>query len=228
MKPIIEESAILTLVRPDVVRPGDMVVFERDGSIVCHRIVGSEQNTVLTGGDNNSMFDMPFPASRIIAKVSHINNQPVPDPPVVHASDRVCTGVQFILPSGTSSSSLGETIELWSVQVTSLGNDQLTDSIQREALLRPFRMKGPIIGISELARKHISEMDLALLLSSHLTFLVGFSFGLPCSGLIPYSDVQSVVRTGVPRCSSSPAPFEQVLSFVVGFLSGIRHPEVSP
>lgn len=55
---------------------GDLVVFFRDSSLACHRIVGAKsksgQSYLLTKGDNNISWDLPLKAEKILGKVSAV------------------------------------------------------------------------------------------------------------------------------------------------------------
>jgi len=66
------QTGELLYVRPDVqdVKPGDVVVFERDGRNIVHRVLSVEKNGYYTRGDDNPFIDpgLVFP-DQVIGRV---------------------------------------------------------------------------------------------------------------------------------------------------------------
>ncbi|HEY2743200.1 MAG TPA: S24/S26 family peptidase [Polyangia bacterium] len=71
MRPLFAPGDLL-LVRPASaadVRPGDAVIVEIDGQLLCHRLVYVADDRVVTRGDNIADCDAPLPARAIIGRV---------------------------------------------------------------------------------------------------------------------------------------------------------------
>ncbi len=73
-------SSMLPLVRPGglirvtpasaaSVRPGDVVIVEAGGCLVCHRLIYADSDRVVTRGDDSYENDPPCPADAVIGRV---------------------------------------------------------------------------------------------------------------------------------------------------------------
>jgi signal peptidase I len=90
MFPTILKGDVLTIEPADQVLPGDIVVFQHIGTLVCHRVTSvGAGGEIYTKGDQADRPDPPIPQRDILAKVTAImrggqNVSPAPlrDPPI--------------------------------------------------------------------------------------------------------------------------------------------------
>ena len=84
MRPEIERGDVLTVATPDAVEPlrsGEIVAFRDEcGNAVTHRLLGSESSAggpvMVTQGDGRTEPDAPWPADRLIGRVSAAEHPP--------------------------------------------------------------------------------------------------------------------------------------------------------
>ncbi|HEX9104190.1 MAG TPA: S24/S26 family peptidase [Polyangia bacterium] len=71
MRPLLVPGDLLRVrpARAADVQPGDVVLFEFEGDLVCHRLVHASGGRVLTRGDDSPDYDPPLPADAIIGRV---------------------------------------------------------------------------------------------------------------------------------------------------------------
>ena len=68
MFPALCPGDLLDLRRPDVIQDGDIVVFERHGQFVAHRVVSQTSATIVTRGDRLRFPTLPSPPPKSSAK----------------------------------------------------------------------------------------------------------------------------------------------------------------
>lgn len=70
MLPSLREGDLVTLASAAIIMPGDIVVFRREGQLVCHRVVAFlGDGSALTRGDNAGGPDAPVARADILGKV---------------------------------------------------------------------------------------------------------------------------------------------------------------
>jgi hypothetical protein len=62
---------ILFVMRPDNLKPGDIVIYQRTGSsfTIVHRYIGESDGNYVIKGDNNKVADAPVPKQLVMGKV---------------------------------------------------------------------------------------------------------------------------------------------------------------
>jgi phage repressor protein C with HTH and peptisase S24 domain len=71
MRPLFAPGDILHIVPATAakVRPGDVVLLDLDGRLLCHRLLYKTATTIVTRGDDTFADDPPQPPSRLIGRV---------------------------------------------------------------------------------------------------------------------------------------------------------------
>lgn len=69
MLPALWPGDVLDVRRSAVIRPGDLVVFQRYGRLITHRVVACTSDLVTTKGDRLRYPDEPVTASEILGRV---------------------------------------------------------------------------------------------------------------------------------------------------------------
>ncbi len=73
MEPELPVGALLFIHREDHYEVGEIVTYEDEyGNLVTHRLVSLENGEAVTRGDVNNTNDAPFPASKILGKVTAV------------------------------------------------------------------------------------------------------------------------------------------------------------
>ncbi len=81
MNPLIhsEDQIIVNFAAFDKLQAGEIILYENEVSYCVHRYVGQHSNgadtMIITKGDNLKHFDPPFPATKILGKVTCISTQ---------------------------------------------------------------------------------------------------------------------------------------------------------
>ena len=57
------------------IKKGDIITFKTNNTIITHRIVKIDKDTITTRGDNNNVDDKPIKRNEVIGKVTHIGRQ---------------------------------------------------------------------------------------------------------------------------------------------------------
>ncbi len=57
------------------IKKGDIITFKKNNTIITHRIVSIDKNTIITKGDNNNVEDEPIKRKDVIGKVIHIGHE---------------------------------------------------------------------------------------------------------------------------------------------------------
>lgn len=70
MQPAIDPGDLLLIRAQDNYRPGDVVTFLQDGSLITHRLVGVSGDAALTRGDANNTDDAPVPLRDIQGRMA--------------------------------------------------------------------------------------------------------------------------------------------------------------
>ena len=90
MFPTILKNDVLTVGPADQVLPGDIVIFQQIGALVCHRVTSvGAGGEICTKGDQADRPDPPIPQRDILAKVTaimrggqNVSSAPLRDPPI--------------------------------------------------------------------------------------------------------------------------------------------------
>ena len=71
MRPLIAPGGVIRVApaSADRVRPGDVVLVDAGGHLVCHRLVYAAAGRIVTRGDNATASDPPLPAGALIGRV---------------------------------------------------------------------------------------------------------------------------------------------------------------
>lgn len=69
MEPTFSSGTLLLIKATEDVQPGDIIVYESDSSLVVHRVISIDGNTITTQGDANNVPDQPFDKSHIKGRV---------------------------------------------------------------------------------------------------------------------------------------------------------------
>jgi phage repressor protein C with HTH and peptisase S24 domain len=71
MRPLITPGGVIRVAPASAggVRPGDVVLVDAGGHLVCHRLVYATAARVVTRGDNAPACDPPLPADAVIGRV---------------------------------------------------------------------------------------------------------------------------------------------------------------
>ena len=76
MFPSMQPGDLLDVRRPDgPIQSGDLVVFQRHGRLVVHRVVGQSGDLIVTRGDRLRHNDAPVPAAEILGYVAAIERR---------------------------------------------------------------------------------------------------------------------------------------------------------
>lgn len=70
MEPALSVNEVVFVVKSNKYKQNDIVVYEKDGYAVVHRIVSESTDTVITRGDANNIDDAPIERSIIKGKVA--------------------------------------------------------------------------------------------------------------------------------------------------------------
>ena len=57
------------------IKKGDIITFKTNNTIITHRIVKIDKDTITTRGDNNNVDDKPIKRNEVIGKVIHIGHE---------------------------------------------------------------------------------------------------------------------------------------------------------
>ena len=57
------------------IKKGDIITFKTNDTIITHRIVKIDKDTITTRGDNNNVDDNPIKRNEVIGKVIHIGHE---------------------------------------------------------------------------------------------------------------------------------------------------------
>lgn len=101
MRPLLRMGDVVVVqpVDPQAIQPGEVLVVQRDGEWITHRLVGVDENGWHTHGDNTSYADEAVSADQIVGRVSTIErgNQTIDlQQPRWRAIDRRINRVQRI------------------------------------------------------------------------------------------------------------------------------------
>lgn len=71
MRPLIPPGGLVRVTPASAasVRPGDVVLVDAGGRLVCHRLVYADRGRVVTRGDDGCENDPPLPADAVIGRV---------------------------------------------------------------------------------------------------------------------------------------------------------------
>ncbi len=78
MEPTLQTGDLVIVLRKISVNDmsiGDVVVYRRGSTLIIHRIVMIEGNTVITKGDNNWVVDPPVSSDAIVGKVLEVGDR---------------------------------------------------------------------------------------------------------------------------------------------------------
>jgi hypothetical protein len=72
MAPLLKngEAVMIQPIPTESLQIGDMIAFRQDGQIITHRLVATQQNVLITMGDNVYALDPPISAEKILGKVT--------------------------------------------------------------------------------------------------------------------------------------------------------------
>ncbi len=75
MMPAIWPGDVLSVRRqaPGELRPGQILLFQRDGRLTAHRLIRIEGDRLITRGDALSWFDQPVNAAEVVGQVAGIS-----------------------------------------------------------------------------------------------------------------------------------------------------------
>ena len=69
------DDYVFVKINKNNIKKGDIITFKSDKSIITHRIVKIDKDTITTRGDNNNVDDQPINRKDIIGKVIHIGHE---------------------------------------------------------------------------------------------------------------------------------------------------------
>lgn len=69
MEPTLSKGDLIIVQKTDTVKPGDIVVYQSGSSLIVHRVISVDGDTVVTQGDANNIPDEPLQRSQIKGKV---------------------------------------------------------------------------------------------------------------------------------------------------------------
>lgn len=69
------DDYVFVKINKNNIKKGDIITFKSDNSIITHRIVKIDKDTITTRGDNNNVDDQPINRKDIIGKVIHIGHE---------------------------------------------------------------------------------------------------------------------------------------------------------
>jgi signal peptidase I len=72
------ERVVLYPVRPEGIRPQDVIAFRGSGRLVLHRVHVVFPDWVITAGDNYDLFDPPVPVTAVIGVARDVPGRPAP------------------------------------------------------------------------------------------------------------------------------------------------------
>lgn len=217
MKGTISSGTILTLGPPESIEEGDLVVYERNGILLCHRVVEVEGESVLTEGENCPLFDFPVEKSHLLARVIEPVRPKATDPPYARPSLR--PEIKFILVGGeTDHEAMPRLKTLGALLGFSVEGISFPFSTEEPgAELRSMAAGAPLIGVSPLAKVDVADLP-ALCHDSRVVVVLNGNYGLRGSGLIPLDVPTAIVRLTIPKARLPVFSLEEIAIFLVGFL----------
>jgi signal peptidase len=69
MEPALMVNDLVFICETKEIKPGNVIVYERDGELIIHRVLYVDGTTVLTKGDANNVADEPFDISMVKGKM---------------------------------------------------------------------------------------------------------------------------------------------------------------
>jgi signal peptidase I len=69
MDPALKVNDLVFIRETKDIKPGNVIVYERDGELIIHRVIIVDGDTVVTKGDANNAADEPFDISRVKGKM---------------------------------------------------------------------------------------------------------------------------------------------------------------
>jgi signal peptidase I len=69
MDPALKVNDLVFIHETDEIKPGNIIVYKRDGDLIIHRVISVEGDTVITKGDANNVADEPFDISMVKGKM---------------------------------------------------------------------------------------------------------------------------------------------------------------
>ncbi len=83
MEPTLQPGDLVVVVRKislEDVSVGDVVVYRRGGTLIIHRVIRVEGDTLITKGDNNLLHDPPVRFQAVLGKVLELGDSPLKVP----------------------------------------------------------------------------------------------------------------------------------------------------
>jgi hypothetical protein len=217
MLPAVAPGQVVTLEQAESIQVGDVVAFERNGQLCCHRVAATSPILLLTVGDNNPLYDYPVARGDVIGKCSSLSAPPL----MAAAGERV--DFHLWVTGRVKEDRLTALRRRYQARENiSIDRLPVEGAVQAVAALTA---KGPIIGVSPLARRSIDEIAPLLAGASRLDFILGGDFGLPGTGLLPYQDLTALVRIAPPVPTREHYNLEAAAGYVIGFVDGCRRRE---
>ena len=71
---ILVDDYVFVKINEKNIKKGDIITFKTNNTIITHRVVKIDKDTITTRGDNNNVDDEPIQKKNIIGKVVHIGH----------------------------------------------------------------------------------------------------------------------------------------------------------
>jgi hypothetical protein len=218
MEPSISDAAEVVIEHASFasIMPGEVVAFSFGNEMYVHRVMARTRSTLITAGDNMSLFDPPVRQTDYIGRVVEITatadkGQLAPFPIRRTVGASIASNVHFWLITSKQReiAMLEKLTTEWEIeshvlQRTGIGVSQDTLSVLREGMPTSALR----IGVSSAAVAPIESLPHLLenRCNRQLHFVIGCSFGSITAGqsrLIPPHLVEWHMRTGAPHVSQS-------------------------